>query len=81
MHTNICIYCGKMFNDRKPSYVCKDCIPKDEEFFQKITDYLKKYPNSNAMQIAEGLEVSALEIIRYIDEGRLQMNKGEFKKI
>lgn len=81
MHTNVCIYCGKMFNDRRVTSVCKDCIPKDEAFFKKINDYLKEYPNSNAMQIADGLDVPASDIIRFIDEGRLQMIKGEFKQI
>ncbi len=81
MNTNVCIYCGKIFMAYNKGYVCKECQKKDDEFFARILDYLNKYPNSNALQIAESLEVSPLEIVRFINEGRLQIKKGEFKKI
>ena len=49
--------------------------------FAKIEEYLKKYPNSNAMQIADGLGCTTMEIVSYIDEGRLVINSGSFKKL
>lgn len=81
MYTNVCRFCGRMFMSRAKSTVCQECKAKDDEIFSKIEEYLKQYPNSNAMQISEGLELSVVEVLRYIDEGRLQIAKGEFHKL
>ena len=56
-------------------------IRSNENLFEKIEDYLRKFPHSNAMQIAEGCQISVLEVLQYIDEGRLQLSKGEFKRL
>lgn len=81
MHTNKCKFCGKIFVNKLKKTTCEACKPLDEALFSKIEDYLLRFPNSNAMQIADGLEISALDILQYIDEGRLQLSKGEFKKL
>lgn len=78
---NVCRYCGKPFVSWNKKTVCKDCSKIEEAEFQKIADYLKKFPNSNAIQIAEGLDISPLDVVRFIDEGRLTVSKGDFKKL
>ncbi len=77
----VCRYCGKMFVSPVNKTCCKDCIKTEEAEFERIAGYLQRYPNSNAIQIAEGLDISPFDIIRFIDEGRLYVNKGEFKTI
>ena len=79
--TCLCRYCGKVFNAWSNKTCCNECQQKEEEEFERIENYLKRFPNSNAIQIAEGLEISPFDIIRFIDEGRLFVNKGEFKSI
>jgi len=81
MHLSKCKFCGKIFQTKKVETVCTSCKPIDDAIFSKIEEYLRKFPNSNAMQIAEGIEVSAMEVLQYIDEGRLQLSKGEFKRL
>ena len=81
MHLSKCKFCGTVFSSKRKENVCEKCRPIDEAVFTKIENYLHKYPHSNAVQIAEGLGISALEILQYIDEGRLQLSKGEFKKL
>ena len=76
-----CKFCGAVFSSKRVENVCTKCRPIDEAVFSKIENYLHQYPNSNAVQIAEGLGISALEILQYIDEGRLQLSKGEFKRL
>ena len=63
------------------AWICKNCKPIDEVLFSKIEAYLQQFPHSNAMQIAEGCQISVLEVLQYIDEGRLQLSKGEFKRL
>lgn len=60
---------------------CKECKSKDENHFSDIEQYLKLYPNSNALQISEELGITAYEVVKYIDEGRLIMNNGEFSQL
>ncbi|MCR5829513.1 MAG: hypothetical protein K6F93_04075 [Lachnospiraceae bacterium] len=61
--------------------VCEDCKEIDREIFEKIKDYLTRYPNSNAMQVAEGLGIRASLVLRYIDDGDLVISKGHFESL
>ncbi len=79
--TNVCRFCGRVFFSFNQRSCCPNCVRLEEEEFSKIENYLKRYPNSNALQIAQGLAISPFVVVRYIDEGRLFVNKGEFKDI
>lgn len=81
MYTNICKHCQKVFKSRKKQYTCGDCESTDNLFFDAIYDYLKKYPNSNALQISDALGISPYEVIQYMSEGRLSVSKGRFEKL
>ncbi len=81
MYTNQCKFCKTPFISKIKSATCPSCKELDEALFTKIEDYLAKFPNSNAIQIASGVGVSTLDVLQYIDEGRLQLSKGEFKRL
>ena len=81
MHYSKCKFCGTVFRTRKVENLCKNCKVIDENLFSKIEDYLRQFPHSNAMQIAEGCGISVLDVLQYIDEGRLQLSKGEFRRL
>lgn len=80
MQLNVCKHCHKVFYNRLKLTTCDACKLKDEELFQKIEEYLLLYPNSNAMQISEGLKIQAHEVLSFIDEGRLVIAKGYFER-
>ncbi len=77
----VCRYCGKVFLSWNARTCCNECQKTEEEEFERIKNYLKRFPNSNAIQIAEGLDISPFDVVRFIDEGRLFVNKGEFKTV
>ena len=81
MHLSKCKFCGTVFKTKKKEIICSKCMSIDDAVFTKIELYLQKFPNSNAIQIAEGAGVSVIDVLQYIDEGRLRLSKGEFKKI
>ena len=81
MKLNTCKHCHKVIISKLDTYTCPDCKEKDDYDFDKILNYLKQYPNSNAIQIADGLEISVVQILKYIDEGRLVQSAGTFEKI
>jgi len=66
---------------RTYSSVCEDCKEIDKEIFEKIKNYLVEYPNSNTIQIAEGLGIRASLILKYIDDGDLVITKGHFESL
>ena len=81
MHMNVCKHCKKVFNSLFMEYACNECKEKDKAIFDEISDYLMKYPNSNAMQVADALGISAYLIIQYINEGRLMVSSGKFERL
>ena len=81
MKLNQCRYCGKMFQSTYSCTACNNCKELDDILFSRIEEYLKKFPNSNAIQVAEGLDISVFEVVRFIDEGRLQFSKGKFEQL
>jgi hypothetical protein len=80
MQLNVCKHCHRIFYSHLKLQTCEECKKLDDELFEKIEDYLMKYPNSNAIQIADGLKIQAHEVLSFIDEGRLIIAKGYFEK-
>lgn len=76
-----CKYCGRTFQSTYSRTFCKECEDVEEILFSRIEEYLKKFPNSNALQISEGLDVPIFMVLRYIDEGRLLFSRGTFEKL
>lgn len=76
-----CKHCGKSYEGRKNTCTCDDCKDIDHMIFTQIRVYLRKFPNSNAVQIADALGISANLVLKYIDEGRLCFGRGTFKKL
>lgn len=81
MKQNRCHYCRKLFQSATGRSVCDTCSAIDDILFGRIEAYLKKYPNSNALQISEGLDIPIVSVIRYMDEGRLMVAKGRFERL
>lgn len=81
MTVNICRICKKTFMSRGKAFCCDACKADDERIFTQIEDYLSQFPNSNAMQLSENLDVPIETIVAYIDEGRLTFSKGHFEKM
>lgn len=76
-----CRICKKAFPSRMKVYRCEECKDADEKLFSLIEEYLKVYPNSNAMEISKAMNIKTELIISYIDEGRLMYSKGHFERI
>lgn len=77
----MCKHCHKIFYSPIKTSSCEECKKKDDELFERIEKYLLEYPNSNAIQIADGLQIQAYEVLSFIDEGRLIVSNGKFEKI
>lgn len=64
-----CLKCGSPMNPRESS--CQVCGQNDMDEYQLIRNYVRSYPNSNAMQIANATGISVSKILRFIKNGSL----------
>lgn len=81
LYTNVCKHCFKVFKSKIRTLTCKDCQNLNENQFDDVEQYLKLYPNSNALQISEELGIHAYVIVKYLEEGRLRVSSGTFSQL
>lgn len=81
MYTNVCKHCHKVFKSKIHTLCCKECRGEDDSQLDDIVQYLKKYPNSNALQISEELGIHPYEILKFMEEGWLAASKGSFSRL
>lgn len=81
MYNNRCKHCFKTFRSKIKTGFCPECSKLDETLFDRIEEYLKKYPNSNALQISESLEIDLYSVIGFMNEGRLIRSPGRFSRL
>jgi len=68
-----CKGCNGTFQHTTNDNLCLSCSQKNELEFQRIKEYLKRFPNSSIGTVATILDISVANIQKYIDEGRLEM--------
>ncbi len=73
MDIKICKLCGRPIISEHKLYVCGNCKETDDATFAKIEQYLNTHPFSNALDVSAGCGISTKEVIRYIDEGRIEV--------
>ncbi len=79
--TNVCKHCYKVFRSRIRTCTCNSCRALDESHYDEIIAYLRLYPNSNAIQIAQELNIQAYEVVKYLEEGKLLVSPGTFSRL
>lgn len=81
-----CERCGKIFNydineSKSVEKICPECIIEEKKDLKKVTEYLRKFPLANVMEVHEATGVSQAMLFRFIKSGSLKMRKPleEFK--
>ncbi|MDI3543388.1 MAG: uncharacterized protein PWP57_993 [Candidatus Atribacteria bacterium] len=75
-----CKRCGKLFNRVVDKDICPSCMEKEEEEFQKVKDFLKRYPEKKLEEISEETGVDKKVILDFLREGRLQLSEIQGEK-
>lgn len=81
IYTNVCKHCHAVFRSKIRTFCCKECRSEDEDQLDDIVEYLRLYPNSNALQISEELGMHPYVILKYMEEGWLTQSHGSFSKL
>ncbi|WP_400162780.1 hypothetical protein ACAF76_004875 [Brevibacillus sp. TJ4] len=75
--TDTCLACGSPMHPRE--LVCTVCGANELEEYTIIRNYVRSYPNSNAMQIANATGISINKILRFIKDGSLTVVRDPHK--
>lgn len=67
--SDICHVCGTPLPS--DATYCKTCYASDLDDYRTVREYLRAYPNSNAMQVANATGISVSKIMKYIRDGSL----------
>lgn len=78
---SVCKHCGRSIISATPKFACDKCRDIDEMYFAQIKAYLTTYPNSNAIQVADAIGISPMLVLKYVDEGRVQLVRGDFEQL
>jgi NAD-dependent DNA ligase len=73
-----CPYCGNAL--QKYEFFCEQCAQDEFLCYRAVKDYLRKYPSSNAMQIANATGISVSKILQYIKNGSLAVVEQEGRR-
>ncbi|MBO8163552.1 MAG: hypothetical protein H0Z34_07505 [Brevibacillus sp.] len=68
---DVCPACGG--SKRQDRYYCTDCCENEQLVYKLIRQYLRTYPHSNAIQVANATGIPISKITKYIREGSLSI--------
>ena len=71
-----CQVCGKLFN-RVRDRVCPACVESEKVEFDKVLDYIRETHVTFISQIAEETEVDRIRIIKWVHEGKLNLESEQ----
>ena len=71
-----CVRCGRVFNYMSLP-ICEDCARAEEEDFIRIKEFLWENPHSNIIEISKATDVSEKRIMKYLREGRLEIENND----
>ena len=69
-----CEKCDKLFAYLGNS-LCPACYDEQEQIFEKVRNYIKKYQEATIIEIGEALDIDEYVILKFVREGRL-VSKG-----
>lgn len=75
-----CSSCGKVKEDQSLTH-CMECYKKERSDYEMVREYIRKNPNSNAMNVAQGTGVDISKVMNYIKEKSLLLTQTSWSKI
>ena len=68
-----CARCGKVFLPDAYKTLCSECLVKERKDLKIVSEYLRKYPMTGIMEVATHTGVDAMQILRFVRSGSLNM--------
>lgn len=70
-----CKSCGRIFQGY--GLECYDCVEQNEKHFNTVKDYIWDNPRASMQEIVEETGVNEKLILRFLKEGRLELDNSE----
>lgn len=70
-----CKTCGRIFQGF--GLRCPDCIEEEERQFTMVKDYIWEHPGASMHELVENTGVDAKLVLRFLKEGRLEMDTAD----
>lgn len=67
-----CAGCAGILPAGQGPRLCPACLPDPEMRFRLLRDYLRDHQGASVMQVARDTGLSASDVTRFIDSGRLR---------
>ncbi len=71
MELKTCQKCKRLFYYIRGECLCKDCMEKVDELFEKATEYLTEHERARMMQISQECDIPAGQVKTWIKEERI----------
>ena len=68
-----CRKCGRLFMSYGAS-ACPSCVEDTDQDFVKVKDYIYDHPTANVTEISEKTGVESVVVLRFLKEGRLDVD-------
>lgn len=68
-----CKRCGRIYTYDGFSY-CRKCRHEMDEEFEKVKEYLRKYPGASISEVEAATGVDEDTVMNYVKDGRLEMD-------
>jgi hypothetical protein len=73
MEIKSCEICNRPFLFRGGIQVCDMCRETDREDYERVRDYVRENPGATIKEVEDSCDVTAKNIRRYLEEGRLEV--------
>ncbi|MDD2201174.1 MAG: hypothetical protein PHP20_10835 [Firmicutes bacterium] len=67
-----CSRCGRLYQ-RVAKPLCPDCMVEEEEYAERVVEYLRRHSGATIREIAEAVEVDEGFVLRLLRGGRIEM--------
>lgn len=82
MELKTCQKCKKLFYYIRGDCLCKDCMEKVDEIFEKTSHYLEEHDHARVMQVSQDCDVPARQVKKWIKQERIHtVDEQEFYSI
>jgi hypothetical protein len=71
-----CKCCGILYLKLLNNGVCLSCVETGLYDYTRIRDYIREHPKVTLAEVSRALKIGVSAIVRFIDEGRLEIVKN-----
>ena len=69
-----CPRCGRLYEGELVNNICVECIQRERKDLKTVSEYLRKFPMANPIEVNDRTDVSVAQIMRFVKGGSLRIS-------